>query len=538
MFLEYFLRYFHTVRHLKIEQVKGRIQRNIKMVNMDPVIAKEKRQLKKPFIPVHLNKRSMFDDDQFVFLNETGKLFDWNDPQRSKIWLYNLHYFDDLNSKSTLDRYDKHRELINRWINENPPGVGNGWEPYPISLRVVNWVKWFLFHGNATNKQLESLALQAKVLFQTLEIHLLGNHLFANAKALLFAGLYFKGTEADRWLGRALKLLAREIPEQILDDGGNFELTPMYHATMIADLLDIISLLHSYQDDRFRWLEEDCEKRLIEMLQWLAVMTHPDGYVSLFNDSAIDIAPPLAQLVVTAIEHDVALPSVNLGTLTHLDSSGYFRLNLDDAVLIGDIGRIGPDYIPGHAHADTLSFELSLFGQRLIVNSGTSLYGTSAERVRQRGTAAHSTVVIDGENSSEVWSGFRVARRAKPFAVLINKISNTVKCSHDGYKRLRGQPSHTRQWRYGKRSVCISDQVTGGFESAEARYHLHPTWVSEFTGNTLLCKFDGKIAKLVVKSGNACLQGSTYHPEFGARIDNQVLVVTFNDSCAEVEISW
>jgi uncharacterized heparinase superfamily protein len=538
MYLELCLRYFHTVRYLKFEQIRGRIYHLIKKVDTTPVITLETREFKQALVPVHLNKRSMFDHDQFVFLNETGTLLDWNDPQRSKIWLYNLHYFDDLNSKGALDRYEKHFELVNRWIDENPPGVGNGWEPYPISLRVVNWIKWLLVNGNATDRQHASLALQAKVLYQTLETHLLGNHLFANAKALLFAGLYFKGAEADQWLGRALTLLAREIPEQILGDGGNFELTPMYHATMIADFLDIVSLLKSYQYDHLRWLEEDCTKRLLEMLQWMAVMTHPDGYVSLFNDSAIDIAPPLAQLLVTAKAYDVALPSANQSTLTHLDSSGYFRLNLEEAVLIGDIGRVGPDYIPGHAHADTLSFELSLFGQRLIVNSGTSLYGNSAERVRQRGTAAHSTVIIDGENSSEVWGGFRVARRAKPFAVLINKIANTIKCSHDGYKRLRGQPIHTRQWRYGKRSVCISDQVTGGGESAEARYHLHPTWVSEFRGNTLLCKFDGKIAKLVVKSGNAFLQGSTYHPEFGARIDNQVLVVTFSDSFAEVEISW
>ena len=69
---------------------------------------------------------------------------------------------------------------------------------------------------------------------------------------------------------------------------------------------------------------------------------------------------------------------------------------MQDAVAIGDIGNVGPDYIPGHAHADTLSFEMSVFDMRFIVNSGTSVYGLGAERLRQRGTAAHSTVVIDG----------------------------------------------------------------------------------------------------------------------------------------------
>jgi uncharacterized heparinase superfamily protein len=538
MSLERCLRYFHTVRYLKFEQVKERIHRRFKKVDMTHVLTIETCTPGQAFVPVRLNTRSMFDDNRFVFLNESEFLIDWNDPQRSKLWLYNLHYFDDLNSHDAPDRFDKHSELVNRWIDENPPRCGNGWEPYPISLRIVNWIKWFLAYGNATDKQLESLALQSKVLFQTLETHLLGNHLFANAKALLFAGLYFEGVEADQWLERALKLLEREIPEQILEDGGNFELTPMYHATITADLLDIVSLLSAYKDNRCCWLEEVCRNRLPGMLQWLAVMTHPDGYVSLFNDSAVDIAPKLSQLQAAAKAYDVALTPPGHATLLHLESSGYFRLNLEDAVLIGDIGRVGPDYIPGHAHADTLSFELSLFGQRLIVNSGTSLYGTSEERVRQRGTPAHSTVVVNSENSSEVWGGFRVARRAKPFGLAIDEKAGTVKCSHDGYKRLPGKPTHTREWRYGKRSVNVSDRVTGRFETAEARYHLHPAWECELADSTLLCRGEGQQVKLQIKTGTSRLEASTYHPEFGARIENQVLVVSLKDGCAEFEISW
>jgi hypothetical protein len=45
-----------------------------------------------------------------------------------------------------------------------------------------------------------SLAVQARHLSRRLEYHLLGNHLFANAKALVFAGLFFQGDEADAWL--------------------------------------------------------------------------------------------------------------------------------------------------------------------------------------------------------------------------------------------------------------------------------------------------------------------------------------------------
>jgi len=134
--------------------------------------------------------------ERFVFLNEEGKLSgpdSWNDPSREKLWLYNLHYFDDLNAVGASERLDWHRALIQRWVVENPPTKGNGWESYPLSLRIVNWVKWGL-QGNAMEPDwLDSLAVQVRFLRKRLEVHLLGNHLFANAKALVFAGLYFSG---------------------------------------------------------------------------------------------------------------------------------------------------------------------------------------------------------------------------------------------------------------------------------------------------------------------------------------------------------
>ena len=89
-----------------------------------------------------------------------------------------------------------------------------------------------------------SYALEKRI-----ESHLLGNHLFANAKALVFAGTYFSGAEADRWLNRGISILEREIPEQILLDGGHFELSTMYHALIFEDLLDLCNLLKCYKSN-------------------------------------------------------------------------------------------------------------------------------------------------------------------------------------------------------------------------------------------------------------------------------------------------
>ena len=480
----------------------------------------------------------MFDNDQFEFLSERGQLTDWNDPSKSKLWLYNLHYFDDLNSIDADDRYDLHEALVDRWIEQNAPGIGNGWEPYPTSLRIVNWIKWLLATDRVTATRVSSLVIQAKVLSQTLETHLLGNHLFANAKALLFAGLYFSGEEADEWLKTALKVFDKELSEQILPDGGNFELSPMYHAIITADVLDMVSVMSAYDDQRCDSILSDCKEALPGMLRWLEVMTHPDGDVSFFNDAAIGIAPSFKDLLGIAVSCGITLPTSELRHLRQLPNSGYFRLDLQDGVLIGDVAKVGPDYIPGHAHADTLSFELSVFGGRLLVNSGTSVYGVSAERERQRGTAAHNTVIIDGENSSEVWSGFRVARRASPFDLSADPKGNWLKCSHDGYRRLRGKPVHTRRWSASERALVIEDQVEGDCKFAQARFHIHPDWKVRLQGREVTCESEYGVVALMVTKGIPNLETSTYHPKFGVTLINKVLTVDLESGAAKLEVAW
>jgi len=490
------------------------------------------------FRPLRLNKRTILDNDQFEFLNERGQLSDWNDSSKSKLWLYNLHYFDDLNSSDAAGRYDVHEVLVDRWIDQNLPSVGNGWEPYPTSLRIVNWIKWLLATDRVTAKRVASLALQAKVLSQTLETHLLGNHLFANAKALLFAGLYFSGKEANQWLETALKIFEKELSEQILPDGGNFELSPMYHAIIVADVLDMVSIMSAYEDPRCDIVLSNCKEVLPKMLQWLEVMTHPDGDVSLFNDAAIGIAPTFKELLNTAANYGINLPPSAPWHLQQLPNSGYFRLDLQDAVLIGDVAEVGPDYIPGHAHADTLSFELSIFGRRLLVNSGTSVYGISAERERQRGTAAHNTVIIDGENSSEVWSGFRVARRARPFDLSADPKGNWLKCSHDGYRRLRAKPVHTREWSAADRALVIEDRVVGDCKFAQARFHIHPDWKVRLQGFEVTCESECGVVALTVTKGIPNLEISTYHPKFGVTLTNRVLTVDLQSGAAKLEVTW
>jgi uncharacterized heparinase superfamily protein len=491
--------------------------------------------------------------DAFIFLNRAGNLegpADWNAPEHEKLWLYNLHYFDDLNAAEAAQRREWHRDLLQRWVRENPPAHGNGWEPYPTSLRVVNWIKWALT-GNALEPGVtESLAIQVGWLARRLERHLLGNHILANAKALVFAGLYFEGKEADRWLSKGLALLDRELREQILSDGGHFERSPMYHAIILEDLLDLINLAASAQNGLTQHRVPAWRRTVARMLEWLRLMCHPDGKIAFFNDAAFGVAPEYDALHAYAqrlglnpeLSDTVApVPLPGGGRLIVLDSSGYVRVELSGSVAILDLARVGPDYLPGHAHADTLSFELSYASQRIIVNSGCSTYALSPERLRQRGTPAHNTVAIDGRDSSEVWGAFRVARRARPFDknIHVTESGAEISCAHDGYRCLPGKPVHRRLWRFCPRGITIRDEIDGPFTSAVAHYHLHPDIGMAFEGNTgalRLC--DTEIARINVKRGSPEPIESTYYPEFGMDMPNQSLQIRFQGYESEIEFLW
>lgn len=542
--------YYHTLRYLKPSQVYWRVWYRLVRSHVD---ASERLDLRESFghweLPAR-RRQSLLDSDTFSFLNKSGHLSElgWDGPQRDKLWRYNQHYFDDLNAVDSDARTDWHHILVERWVKENTAGQGTGWDPYPTSLRIVNWVKWRLAGYSFHDECLESLESQTRWLSKRLEWHILGNHLFANAKALLFAGLLFEGSEAQKWLDIGLDIIASELHEQVLPDGGNFERSPMYHAIFLEDLLDLINLASAYPMVVGREQVDQWRAMAIKMLGWLEAMCHPDGEIAFFNDAAIGIAPSPAEIKRYAcrlgISADQLDKSSGTPTVRRFADSGYIRLDTLNAIVFIDVAPIGPDYLPGHAHADTLSFELSLFGERLFVNGGTSQYGSGPVRLYERGTKAHNTVTINGKNSSEVWSGFRVARRAYPRDLVLEQSEKSVfvSCAHNGYMRLSGQPVHKRSWQLTLGKLVVRDRVEGDFQTAVGYLHFHPDIkVTAIDRRSYLLRLpgSGQEVQLFVLNGAARIEQGFYAPEFGIRLKSQCLAVRFetNNDIA-VEISW
>ena len=498
-------------------------------------------------------------ESTITFLNQSKKFaepVDWQCKEMPKLWRYNLHYFDYLQDPGRP--LDNKWRLISNWIERNPPGTDDAWEPYTASLRIVNWVKFFLSLSSdlpscqQTERQgrgaqalpkavwLESLYLQALWLERNIEYHILANHYLKNGVALFFAGVYFDGPDADRWIKKGMTILREELDEQFLPDGGHFERSPMYHSICLVDYLDVLNLIHHSQVAFSSDGVEHITERVRDGLSFLKEMSLPDNQISLFNDSAFGIAPTPDEIFSYAKQVMGYQASVTLSGLrtSTLPASGYYVCRHGNDAMIIDCGSIGPDYQPGHAHCDALSFELAFDGRRVMVDSGVFDYEASPERTYARSTRAHNTVVVDGEEQSEIWGVFRVARRARPIqAGIETQPDGSVLFTgvHDGYRRLPGSPMHKRTILFnGAENWTIEDLLEGrGHHRMESYVHIHPDFqVVQDQASFCIADDEGRSIALVEshRASEVRIEKGWYFPEFGLKRENTVLVFTCSGS--------
>jgi hypothetical protein len=247
-------------------------------------------------------------------------------------------------------------------------------------------------------------------------------------------------------------------------------------------LLDAINLLQNNQrfENQDSLLVYMKEKALL-MLQWLQAITFSNGTIPLLNDAAPGIAPSTKELNQYALELKLITPDT-LEDIWHkpttLSQSGYRCFKNDHYECIVDVGQIGPSYQSGHAHADTFNFVLNVDNKPIIVDTGISTYDSGKIRSRERGTAAHNTVTVLDRDSSEVWSSFRVARRAN--VRVIEDTAQSVIAEHDGYRRLG--TIHKRQWEFLDKQIIIGDFLSGKVLEGKAHLYIAPSYTPEKQG--------------------------------------------------------
>lgn len=489
-------------------------------------------------------------DGTFRFLNRahTLRTIDWNARRVSHLWSYNLHYFDyavDLARayRSTGERRYARRfaELADDWIESTEPGKGDGWEPYPTSLRIVNWLYALLLLQDAVEEPTrsrieESLVEQLHFLAARLELHLLANHLQKNVKALVLGGLYFDGRAPAAWRRRGLRLLWRELLEQVLPDGAQYERSPMYHAIALADYLELFALLRSSGES----IPDSARKRVEAMVLAFGVLARPSGSLHLFNDAANGIAPQrdwLDRMARRVLGRHVP---VKQGQVS-LPQGGFYGYVGPGERLLVDCGEPGPSYQPGHAHCGLLGFELDVDRRPLVVDSGVSGYGDDPLREYVRSTRAHNTITIDGKDQSEVWGTFRVAGRARLLNVKSGMTPGgyVLEAAYAPYHDRHAM--HSRRIRGGSGHWQIVDRVRGARGARLTSYlHVHPDWTIEPREQALVARCGKRVVRIepfgfdritIVEGRRDPVQG-WYCPEFGKAVAAPVLVMTIdqNDS--------
>lgn len=444
--------FIRTVVHLKPKQVLYRIYYAFRQKYRGLTRFTYKYNLYRKGAPLNFEKGvhsfTCYDNKEFTFLNRKvtfSKKVKWDYSENGKLWTYNLNYFDYLNQV----KFDKEvgLDLIMDFI-DHLPKLQNANEPYTISLRGMNWVK-FLSNHKIERKSIDQyLYSQYRILLDKLEYHILGNHLLENGFSLIFGAYYFKG---DELLKKGKEIVKDELNEQILKDGAHFELSPMYHRIILLRLLDLYNLLISnkdvYVDTEFEsFLKEKAEL----MLTWLNNMMFNNGETPAVNDSTEGIVAK-AQ---TLIDYANRL-GISSKTGVYLTESGYRFYKNETMEVFIDVGNIGPDYIPGHAHSDTFSFLVNHKNIPLIVEAGISTYEKGYRRQRERGTASHNTVRYHLLEQSEVWGGFRVGRRAK--VTIDEESDNYVLAHHDGYRKY--DIKHYRKFNLIGKELKIEDEM-------------------------------------------------------------------------------
>jgi uncharacterized heparinase superfamily protein len=509
---------------------------------------------------------------KFNFLNKeygfNGDI-DWHNKEISHLWRYNLHYFEFgislgttwNRNKENISYYKTFKQLVYSWIKHNQQlGQGDGWHPYTLSLRLVNWTYAYDLFKPLINEDpdfgkrfLQSYSIQTLFLKDNVEWDVLGNHLIENGKALVFAGLFLQSSRADSILEKGLSILWGQLNEQVLSDGGHYERSPMYHQIVLRDYLEVVNLLIQSNLTVPEWVT--CKLAL--MLQFQNETLHPDGNIALLNDSAFSIAPSASSIRLLAaklgigeawdrdepgslldwlligkrVDRSLGEHKGSLQPISFVGSeSGYFAYRGEKLFLIADAGLSCPDFLPAHAHADFGSYELSFGGDRWIVDSGVYQY-QGEYRNQFRGTAAHNSLMVNGRNQSDVWGNFRLAERARPLNVKHDESQGfwSLIASHSGYQNIGVIPTR-KFFVIDDSKILVLDEIKCTDKIlAESFIHLHPDIKIEEHEDYLRTSLNDRtmvIQPIGQFNPKVSISKGMYSPEFGISMINSKIIIS------------
>jgi uncharacterized heparinase superfamily protein len=334
----------------------------------------------------------------------------------------------------------------------------------------------------------------------------------------LVAGMAVLGSPEGRVI-KVLKAFERELATQILADGGHVSRSPSLQLRVLQDLIDTRAVLRSAQIEAPVVLKGAIER----MAPMLRFFRHGDRRLALFNDS-LEEDGVLIDLVLTRSEAKGRPPA-------HAPDSGFDRLVASKSLVLIDTGKPPVRGFDDHAHAGTLSFELSHERERIIVNCG-AYRGPRPNWWRvARASAAHSVLVVADTNSVEIRADGTLGRI--PATVARERAEHEgqqwISATHDGYRERFGL-IYSRQLFLSADGEDLrgEDQLTGLPGAAFAvRFHLHPSVQGSLApdGSAALLRLpSGTVWRLRVAGAEISLGESIYLGSGEARKTQQIVL--------------
>jgi uncharacterized heparinase superfamily protein len=400
------------------------------------------------------------------------------------------------------------RALVQRWM-ESYDGQWNAltWRPDVTGARLANWLSHYEFVANGASAEFldtlnRSLVRQVRHLKRTACFAEPGLPRILALKGLILSSLAWG---VDRKLKRRIQLLEHEIAEQILADGGHVSRNPENLLEFLRHLVDIRGALRDAQIEVSSTLQTAID-RIAPMLRFFR---HGDGGLALFNGGRENEG----WLVDVALTRSEARGK----PLESAPHSGFERLTANRTLLLVDTGLPAPMGYDRDAHAGTLSFEMSVGKERLVVNCGAYRGDNASWRTAQRTTAAHSTLTVEDNNSAEILAKGGIGKRGNPATTGRKEADDNIwlDASYDGYRSTLGV-SHTRRLYLSASGGDFrgEDSLEGkGNHKFSVRFHLHPTVRASLIkdGNAVLIRLpSGTGWRFRASGGVITLQESVY----------------------------
>ncbi len=315
------------------------------------------------------------------------------------------------------------------------------WFPYSVSHRILAILSGYNLGYDSISGDLRDeisafLRWNAAFVSANIEHELRNNHVERNLAALCF---YYSCAQSvpARVASRLDREVRRVIAACVLSDGFIAERSAMYQGLTVMALA--VFARTPFLSARTRRLAGDSHLRA---LQAWATMTHADGEIALFNDSWFEEVPPISEVV----GNQVPAPA------TLLPEAGYARLESDDMLALMDAGPIGPNWNPGHGHADFLSFEADIEGKRFVVDPGTYQYSTGSRRTFERSARSHNGPHSAGYEPVDYAGCFRVGRMSEA------RFSTATRAEASGTLPVRGGGEVSRTITVASGLITVADE--------------------------------------------------------------------------------